>query len=534
MRIVFAGTPEVAVPALQALLDSRHDVVAVVTRPDAPAGRGRKLVASPIADLAAEHGIETLKPAKPRDEDFLERLRAIAPDCAPVVAYGALVPRVALDIPRHGWVNLHFSLLPAWRGAAPVQHAVMHGDEVSGASTFLLEEGMDTGPVFGVLTESVRPTDTSGDLLGRLAVSGAELLVRTLDGIEEGILVPEIQPLDGVSLAPKVSVEDAHVDWTQPALAIDRLIRGCTPAPGPWTTFRDERLKLGPIELTDIGDLKPGELAVSKAEVLVGTGSGTAVRLREVQPQGKRMMPVKDWANGARPKSGNRAGNYRKPNPDPARRTAFEALRLVDERDGYANLILPPLLRDRGLDERDSAFTTELVYGTLRMRGTYDAILDSCTDRPLADIDPPVLDVLRLGSHQLLAMRVPSHAAVSATVELARAVLGESRATFVNAVLRKVSAKELDAWVADVAPDEESDPLGHLAVAQSHPRWIVSAIRDALRGDLGETRAALEADNVAPQVTLVARPGWSTVDELLAVGGTAGEWSPYAVRLDSG
>ena len=233
-------------------------------------------------------------------------------------------------------------------------------------------------------------------------------------------------------------------------------------------------------------------------------------------------------------KSGNRPGNYRKPNPDPSRRTAFEALRLTDERDGYANLILPPLLRERGLDERDAAFTTELVYGTLRMRGTYDAILDACTDRPLADVDPPVLDVLRLGAHQLLSMRVPSHAAVSATVELARAVIGESRATFVNAVLRKISAQELDAWIAQVAPEESADPLGHLAVAQSHPRWIVSAVRDALAGDLDETRAALEADNVAPSVTLVARPGWSTVDELLEAGGEAGRWSPYAVKLDSG
>ena len=306
MRLVFAGTPEVAVASLRALLASRHEVVAVVTRPDAPAGRGRKLVASPVAELAAQHGIETLKPDKPRDPEFLDRLRAIAPDCAPVVAYGALVPRVALDIPTHGWVNLHFSLLPAWRGAAPVQHAVMHGDQVTGASTFLLEEGMDTGPVFGVLTESVRPTDTSGDLLGRLAVSGAELLVRTLDGIEDGTLRPTPQPLDGVSLAPKVTVEDARVDWTAPALAVDRLIRGCTPAPGPWTEFRGDRVKLGPVELTDADGLAPGELAASKAEVLVGTGSGTAVRLTQVQPPGKKMMPVRDWANGAQPQPGER------------------------------------------------------------------------------------------------------------------------------------------------------------------------------------------------------------------------------------
>jgi len=186
MRLVFAGTPEVAVPALDALIASdRHEVVAVVTRPDAPAGRGRKLVASPVAERAEEAGIEVLKPGRPREEDFLARLREIAPDCCPVVAYGALLPKAALDIPAKGWVNLHFSLLPAWRGAAPVQHAVLAGDEVTGASTFQIEEGLDSGPVYGVLTEQVRPTDTSGDLLTRLAFAGSGLLVATMDGIEE-------------------------------------------------------------------------------------------------------------------------------------------------------------------------------------------------------------------------------------------------------------------------------------------------------------------------------------------------------------
>jgi methionyl-tRNA formyltransferase len=306
VRIVFAGTPEPAVPSLRALLASRHEVVGVVTRPDAPSGRGRKLVASPIADLAAEHGIETLKPQRPRDEDFVERLTAITPDCCPVVAYGALIPRPVLDIPRFGWVNLHFSLLPAWRGAAPVQHAIRAGDEVTGASTFLLEEGMDTGPVFGTVTDAIGPHDTSGDLLGRLAISGAELLVRTLDAIEDGTAGPVAQPTDGISLAPKVLVDDARVDWTHPGLAIDRLVRSCTPAPGAWTTFRDERLKLGPVEpAIDVSDLAPGELRVSKQEVLVGTGSH-AVRLGEVQPLGKRMMAWRDWANGARPESGER------------------------------------------------------------------------------------------------------------------------------------------------------------------------------------------------------------------------------------
>ncbi|WP_438294855.1 methionyl-tRNA formyltransferase [Streptomyces sp. HUAS TT7] len=309
MKLVFAGTPEVAVPALDALIASgRHEVAAVVTRPDAPAGRGRRLVASPVAERAEEAGIEVLKPVKPRDEQFLARLREIAPDCCPVVAYGALLPKVALDIPAHGWVNLHFSLLPAWRGAAPVQHAVMAGDEITGAATFLIEEGLDSGPVYGTVTEEVRPTDTSGDLLTRLAFAGSGLLAATMDGIEDGSLKAVPQPLDGISLAPKITVEMAHVDWAAPALRVDRVVRGCTPAPGAWTVFRGERLKLIQAALvTDRTDLAPGEPSVAKNNVYVGTGSH-AVELLWVQPQGKKPMRGADWARGVRIAPGERLG----------------------------------------------------------------------------------------------------------------------------------------------------------------------------------------------------------------------------------
>ncbi|MFJ5710426.1 methionyl-tRNA formyltransferase [Streptomyces sp. NPDC093105] len=309
MKLVFAGTPEVAVPALDALLASgRHEVAAVVTRPDAPAGRGRRLVASPVAQRAEEEGIEILRPAHPRDEDFLARLREIAPDCCPVVAYGALLPQKALDIPAHGWVNLHFSLLPAWRGAAPVQHALMAGDEVTGASTFQIEKGLDSGPVYGVITEEIRATDTSGDLLTRLAFAGAGLLSATMDGIEDGTLKAVPQPADGITLAPKIEVEDAHVDFAAPALRVDRVIRGCTPAPGAWTLFRGERLKLiqaAPVPGRD--DLAPGELAAGKNNVFAGTGS-YAVELLWVQPQGKKPMKAADWARGVRITPGERLG----------------------------------------------------------------------------------------------------------------------------------------------------------------------------------------------------------------------------------
>ncbi len=300
MRVIFAGTPAVAVPALAAVAASRHELVAVVTRPDAPAGRGRGLSRSPVGAWADEHGVEVLTPTRPRDPEFLDRLRELEPDCVPVVAYGALVPPAALEIPRYGWINLHFSLLPAWRGAAPVQHAVLHGDELTGASVFQLEEGLDTGPVYGTLTDEIRAADTSGDLLERLADSGAGLLVAVLDAIADGTARAEPQPADGVSLAPKLTVDDARVRWSDPAFAVDRRIRACTPAPGGWTTFRDERVKLGPVvPVPDGPELKPGELLVEKSRVLVGTAT-VPVRLGEVRAAGKRAMGATDWARGVR------------------------------------------------------------------------------------------------------------------------------------------------------------------------------------------------------------------------------------------
>lgn len=307
MRVLFAGTPAAAVPSLQALAASAHEVVAVLTRPDAPAGRGRTLLPSAVRTVADELGIEVLTPARLRDEAFRERLAALDVEAAAVVAYGALVPPDLLAAVPHGWVNLHFSLLPAWRGAAPVQRAVIAGDEVTGATTFLLEQGLDTGPVYGLLTETIRPRDTAGDLLGRLAEAGAGLLVRTLDGIEDGTLVAVPQERDGVSLAPKLTPDDAQVRWTHPAVAVDRRIRGCTPEPGAWTTLPDgARLGLGPVTLTD-QVLAPGLVVAGKHDVVVGTAT-QAVRLGEVTPTGKRTMPAADWARGARLAAGTVLG----------------------------------------------------------------------------------------------------------------------------------------------------------------------------------------------------------------------------------
>jgi methionyl-tRNA formyltransferase len=298
VRIVFAGTPQTAVPTLDALLDSRHEVAAVLTRPDAPSGRGRQLLPLPIAQHASAHGIEVLTPPTPSDPEFLERLRAIGPACCPIVAYGALLRREVLDIPEFGWINLHFSVLPAWRGAAPVQRAIMAGDEVTGASVFSLVEALDEGPVVGMITERIRDDDTAGTLLDRLAREGAALVVDALDHIEDGDAAAHPQPEDGVSYAAKLTTDDAHVDWDSPAFAVDRQIRGCTPEPGAWTMLGDDRLKLGPATVAEDSTLEPGHLGVGKREVRVGTAT-TDVVLGDVQPFGRKRMPAADWARGA-------------------------------------------------------------------------------------------------------------------------------------------------------------------------------------------------------------------------------------------
>jgi methionyl-tRNA formyltransferase len=302
VRLVFAGTPAVAVPSLDALIASpRHEVLAVVTRPDAPVGRHRELSPSPIKVRALEAGIEVLTPRRPSEPEFIQRLTEIDPECCPVVAYGALIPAAALAIPVIGWINLHFSILPAWRGAAPVQRALMAGDDMIGASTFLIETGLDTGPVFGVMTTVVGDRDTAGALLDRLAVDGAALLTATLDGIEDGTVAPVEQPAEGISLAPKLTSADARVDWNRSAIVLDRLVRGCTPAPGAWTTLRGRRVGIGPVlPLAEDLGLPAGTLASSGEHgIVVGTHTGP-VALSEVQPEGKPVRAAADWFRGLR------------------------------------------------------------------------------------------------------------------------------------------------------------------------------------------------------------------------------------------
>jgi len=302
LRIIFAGTPEPALPSLRRLVDSpHHDVIAVLTRPDAASGRRGRPAPSPVASFALDAGIPVLRPSRPNDDEFVAELRDLAPDCCAVVAYGALLRDGLLAVPPHGWVNLHFSLLPAWRGAAPVQAAIAAGDEVTGATTFLIEPSLDSGPVFGVVTETVRPTDTAGDLLDRLSTSGAMLLERTMDGIADGTLAAVPQPADGVTVAPKITVEEARVRWDLPAQVVDRRIRAVTPNPGAWTMIGDLRIKVGPVTLDqqDQEPLPPGMIRVDRQGVHVGTSSAP-VLLGEIQPPGKKPMKAVDWARGAR------------------------------------------------------------------------------------------------------------------------------------------------------------------------------------------------------------------------------------------
>lgn len=302
MRLVFAGTPEPAAVALQRLLASEHEVVAVLTRPDARKGRGRTLHPSPVKALALEHGIEVLTPETlAGDSSIQHRLRELSPDAVPVVAYGNLIPADMLDIPAHGWVNLHFSLLPDWRGAAPVQAAIANGDEVTGATTFRINEGLDTGDILGKLETGIGQTETSGELLERLADTGADLLAATMDALEAGTATPIPQPQEG-TYAHKIAPADARVDWAQPASVIDRGIRAHTPAPGAWTMRGEERFKLGPVTPTDGDTLAPGEALFGKNEVLVGTADRD-VRLGTIQPPGKKMMNAADWARGLHPEA---------------------------------------------------------------------------------------------------------------------------------------------------------------------------------------------------------------------------------------
>ncbi|MGB7964407.1 MAG: methionyl-tRNA formyltransferase [Propionicimonas sp.] len=298
MRLVFAGTPAVAGETLAYLLEhTDHTVVAVVTRPDAARGRSKQLVPSPVAQVAAAHGIEVLRPARPSEPTFAARLAELAPDACPVVAYGALVPAPVLAIPRHGWINVHYSLLPRWRGAAPVQRAILAGDTVTGVSVFRLVAALDAGPLFATEQATIGESETAGELLGRLTATGVRLLSQVLDDVAAGTAQLTEQTEDGITLAPKLAPQDARLEWTRPAVELARVVRACNPSPMAWTDVDGERFR---VLLAQPGlgtGLEPGHVAATKREARVGTGQGDLV-LRQVQPHGRKPMPAADWARG--------------------------------------------------------------------------------------------------------------------------------------------------------------------------------------------------------------------------------------------
>lgn len=292
MRIAFAGTPDAAVPTLQALINSPHEIAFVITRPDAPKGRGQELTPSPVAKLAASNGLPIVKTS-----DLSQVANQVADlDAVVVVAFGGLVPKNLLDVPKFGWINVHFSLLPHWRGAAPVQHAIMAGDDVTGITTFRIEEALDSGPVLAYITTSIGNNETAGQLLDRLSIEGAQLALATLQGLANNSIHPLAQPLDGVSYAPKITTAVARINWQEPALVIARKIRAMTPSPGAWTMSGQDRFKLTPVKLVpEVTHLTAGQLAFVDGQVYVGTGSH-AVELDQIQLPGKTFTAANNWA----------------------------------------------------------------------------------------------------------------------------------------------------------------------------------------------------------------------------------------------
>ena len=296
LRLVFAGSPSAAAPSLSTLAASRHEVAAVVTREDSPQGRRGILTPTPVATLADELGIETIK-ANRLAGDATERITAVQPDLGVIVAYGGLVREPLLSAPRLGWINLHFSLLPRWRGAAPVQRSIIAGDDLTGATVFQLVPELDAGAVFGQFTQPVGSHETAGHLLDSLALSGAELLARVVDAIADGDAVAVPQQGD-VTLAPKLTLEDGRLDFTRPAHDVVNLVRGVTPEPGAFTTLDGARLKIIDAAIArDAPRLAPGHLERQGKLILVGTASDP-VRLITVHPAGRKAMDAGDWWRG--------------------------------------------------------------------------------------------------------------------------------------------------------------------------------------------------------------------------------------------
>ena len=481
------------------------------------------MVRSPVGALADEAGIAVLTPRRLSEPGFLDTLRDSRRTAARSSPTARWCRGRRWTCPRTGWVNLHFSLLPAWRGAAPVQAALRHGDEITGAATFRLEEGLDTGPVYGVVTEAVAHHGHRGRPAGPPVDSGAALLAATVDGIADGTVVARPQPAEGVSHAPKVTVDDARVDWAEPALAVDRLVRAVTPEPGAWTTFRGERLGLGPVRPADApappssspASCTPRSDGCSSAprrrrwswarsarsgarHARGRLGARRAHRARRGARDDRATRPApprrpdaragpSGGPRGAGPPRG-RTGPARPPELDPARMAALELLTAVRVRNAYANLACPAILRRHGLRDRDAALATELGYGTLRARGLLDAVIEACTERPLHRIEPaaarrPAPGRLPAAAHPGAAARRGRHHRRAGPG--GRGHPGRRFRQRRAAPGRRARRGGLGG-AARARPEE--DPVGHAALAHAHPRWIARAFADALGAARGRAR----------------------------------------------
>ncbi len=296
MRIAVAATPSVAIPTLEWLRESDHELALVITRPDKPSGRGRTLTDSVASRWASSHGVACIKPVA--SVDLIDSLVDI--DLVVTIGYGVILPSEVLAVPRFGFINLHFSHLPKWRGAAPVQRAILNGDKVLGVSVFALDKGMDTGPIYVQEDLLPQPYENAGEILERMSLLGPEVIAKTLAMIESGSS-PLEQNREDVTYAPKISKEEARISWDVDSLQVDRHIRAFTPEPGAWTTWRNTSLRIDRARpFTSDADLAPATLSIEGENIFVACANATSIVLEEVTPAGKKSMSAKSWANGAR------------------------------------------------------------------------------------------------------------------------------------------------------------------------------------------------------------------------------------------
>ncbi|HVP52000.1 MAG TPA: methionyl-tRNA formyltransferase [Terriglobales bacterium] len=321
MDLIFCGTPEFAVPTLKKLVEAGHDVRLVVTQPDRPSGRGQEFAAPPVKRLAESLGLPLVQPEKIKNNlEFRAQLEALKPEAIIVVGYGRIIPKWMIDLPRHGNINLHASLLPKYRGAAPIQWAIARGETVTGVTTMRIDEGLDTGDILLQCETPIDPEDTAVTLSPRLAEMGAELMLETLRGLETGTVQPRKQDHTEATLAPILEKDKGQIDFNHEAPEILNRLRGFQPWPGAFTTFRGKNLTLHRARLVayGLGPLLPGEVKVAGEDLFLGCGEGTALEMLELQPEGKRRMSARDFIHGYRPKAGERLGSaeYRVPSAE--------------------------------------------------------------------------------------------------------------------------------------------------------------------------------------------------------------------------